>query len=137
MNSHSWTAWIDEIAETGTASKPSKPGDMVKTSEGKPFGVIEFIKYQKTDFIAELGKKGNHYIYHFFPSAKLQSGTKFKDSLSDVLLALFKREDQIELDWVPEMKAWAVRISGWVDNIWGDDLADRAIHNLDTMLKEI
>jgi hypothetical protein len=126
--------WVERVVG-GRDAKPLANGEVVKSSAGEPFGVIEFVRVKKDGFVAELGKKSNHYIYHFYPSDQYMMGTRFEDIMTDVLLELFKREDQIEVDWVPEMKAWAVRISGWTDSIWGDDMAVRAIHRLDEALR--
>ncbi len=127
--------WVERVVG-GRDAKPLSSGEVVKSSGGEPFGVVEFARVTKDDFVAEIGKKGNYYIYHFYPSPRYMAGTIFEDIMTDVLVDLFKREDQIETDWVPEMRAWAVRVSGWTDSIWGDDLAVRAIHRLDEALKE-
>lgn len=133
--SDNYQNWVERVVG-GRDAKPLSPNEVVKSSSGEPFGVIEFVHVSKADFSVELGKKGNFYIYHFYPSDRFMSGTKFEDALSDVLLELFKREDQVEIDWTNEMKSWAVRVSGWTDHIWGDDLAVRVIHRLDQVLTE-
>ena len=126
--------WVERVVG-GRDAKPLANGEIVKSSSGEQFGVVEFAKITKTHFIAEIGKKGDTYIYHFYPSDQYAVGTLFEDTMTDVLLELFKREDQIEVDWVHEMKAWAVRISGWTNHVWGDDLAVRAIDRLDERLR--
>ena len=144
--SDTYQHWVERIVG-GRDAKPLHNGEIVKSSSGTPFGVIEFARIVKSNFVANLGKKGDKYIYHFYPldkyhpsfngsivSQTIVNGTTFYGALSKVFLELFKREDQIEADWVPEMKAWAVRVSGWADNVWGDDLAVRAIHRLDEVL---
>ncbi len=127
--------WVDGVVQ-GRMAKPLNSGEIVKSSSGKQVGAIEFVMLPKTYFMSEVGKKGNAYIYHFYPSPGIEDhlGKKFYDCLSEAFLDVFKREDQIEADWVEEMQAWAVRVTGWTDNVWGDELAVRAIDKLDEIL---
>lgn len=127
--------WVDRVVE-GHDAKPLSPNEVIKSSAGEPFEVVKFARISKANFTVDLGKKGKYYIYHFYPSARFMTGTEFEDALSDVFLELFKREDQVEVDWVEEMKSWYVRVSGWTDHVWGDDLAERVIHRLDQVLTE-
>ena len=127
--------WMERVAG-GRNAKPLSTGEVVKSSSAEPFVAVEFVRIPKAHFIANVGKKGNAYIYHFYPSARLLSGTTFEDTLADVFLELFKREDQIESEWVDEMKAWAVRVRGWTDHVWGDELALRAVDMLEEVLGE-
>lgn len=127
--------WMERVVG-GRSAKPLSSGEIVKSSSGEPFGAVEFVQIPKTYFMSEVGKKGNTYIYHFYPAPSIDSlsGRTFFDCLSDALLEVFKRKDQIEADWVEEMQAWAVRIHGWTDHVWGDELALRAIDRLDELL---
>lgn len=138
--------WIERVVG-GRNAKPLSSGEIVKSSSGEPFGAIEFVRVDKIGFIAEVGKKGDTYIYHFFPAIPYQpnprvdgaemavNGIIFSEALSGAFIEVFKREDQIEMDWVEEMKAWAVRVRGWTDHVWGDDLAIRAVHRVDELLR--
>lgn len=139
--------WIERVIG-GRNAKPLSSGEIVKSSSGEPFGVIEFVGVPKQYFVAEVGKKGDKYIYHFYPLPKHRpdirdgmmsqepiNGTTFYDAITHAFLDVFKREDQIEAEWVEEMKAWAVRVSGWTDHVWGDELATRAIERVEELLK--
>jgi hypothetical protein len=123
--------WMERVVG-GRNAKPLTSGEVVKSSKGEPFGAVEFVKIPKQGFMAEVGKKGDTYIYHFFPAI---SDKQFYDLMSEALLEVFKREDQIEVDWADEMKAWAVRVRGWTDHVWGDELAIRAVDRLDELLR--
>lgn len=142
--------WIERVSG-GRTSKPLSPGEIVKSSSGEPFGVVEFVRIPKKYFVAEVGKKGNKYIYHFFPAPSFQTNvsssmvsevmvdgtsTMFSKALSKAFLEIFKREDQIEAEWVEEMKSWAVRVSGWTDHVWGDELALRVVEKVQEFLTE-
>lgn len=122
--------WIERVSG-GRTSKPLSSGEIVKSSSGEPFGVVEFVRVTKKDFVAEVGKRGDKYIYHFYP---INDGHVFYHSLAKAFLEIFKREDQIEADWVEEMKSWAVRVSGWTNHVWGDELALRAIEKVQEFL---
>lgn len=139
--------WIERVVG-GRDAKPLSSGEIVKSSSGESFGAIEFVRVPKQDFVAEVGKKGDKYIYHFYPTPKYQpdirygvvvqelteGGITFSDVLTQAFLEIFKREDQIEAEWVAEMKAWAVRVSGWTNHVWGDELAARVIEKVQEFL---
>ncbi len=130
--SESFETWVERVTKT-TSIVPLKPGTMVTSSTGKSFGAIDFAKVSKKLFMAEIGKKSDVYYYHFYPSTEV-SQNDFYEKMADAFLEVFKNKDQIEADWVPEMNSWAVRVTGWGDNVWGDDLAIKVINLLDKML---
>ncbi len=132
--SESFETWVERVTKTPNVVVPLKSGAKVVSSSGKSFGVVEFAKVSKKLFMVEIGKKSDVYYYHFYPSTEV-SQNDFYEKMADALLVAFKNKDQIEADWVPEMNSWAVRVTGWGNNIWGDDLAIRAINLLDTLLE--
>lgn len=123
--------WVDRVA-VDRGSKPLTEGEVVKTPPPQPFGAVEFVKVEKKGFVAEVGKKGDFYVYHFYPSDLKNHG--FFDKMEEALLQIFKNPEQIEVDWVEEFKSYAVRVRGWTSNIWGDELAVRAIDVLEEKL---
>lgn len=135
--SENYQNWVERVVG-GRDAKPLNSGDVVKSSAGEQFGVIEFVKIQKEKFLAEVGKKGDFYIYHFYPIEKLQNALihDFYNPMSDALVQCFKNGDQIEASWEEDMRAFAVRVRGWTTNIWGDEMALRVIDILDEKLKE-
>lgn len=132
-----YQSWVERVVG-GRNAKPLDSGEIVKSSAGEPFGAVEFVQIYKPNFMAEVGKKGDKYIYHFYPSKKiLDHGAIAKDfyePMATTFLDVFKREDQIEADWVDEMKAWVVRVSGWTNHVWGDELALRVIEKFHELL---
>lgn len=147
--SDTYQNWMERVVG-GRDGKPLNPNEIVKSSAGEPFGAVEFVQIQKKWFTAEVGKKGKFYIYHLYPRQQLcpdvsrwavshpliaGCSTTFYDAMSRSFLEVFKNEDQIEAEWVEEMKAWAIRVSGWTDNVWGDDLALLAIDKTEKMLE--
>lgn len=146
--SSSYQQWISEVTK-GKLGGTLQSGELVKSSSGKPFAALEFVQVTKKEFIAEVAKKEPFYIYHFFPSSKYAStfnnkvrqdpvvnGCTFLDVLSDAFIEIFKREDQVVVDWVYEMKAWAIKVSGWTNHIWGDELALRVIERVAEIIEE-
>lgn len=131
--SESFELWVERVTKSPGLVTPIKPGELVKSSSGKPFGVINFAQVKKKLFLAEIGKKSDVYYYHFYPSTETNP-TDFYEKMSDAFIDVFKNKDQVEADWVPEMNSWAVRVTGWGNSVWGDDLALKVINLLDTML---
>src|ERR1043166_404040 len=120
--------------------KPTlQTGEVVKTPGGEPFGAIDFARTERDSYVAEVGKKGGQYIYHFYPKTKDKS---FRDKLEAALLEVFKNSDQIEISFIEkgeddpwvEVNSWAVRVRGFGSNIWGDELAVRVFNVLDESL---
>lgn len=127
--SENYQNWIDRIAG-GRDAKPLNAGEVVQAPAAEPFGVINFAKAEKKGFNVEVGKKGDVYVYHFYPTKK----EGFFEKMEESLLQVFKNPEQIEAAWVDEMKSFAVRVRGWVHTIWGDDLAIRVIDVLEEKL---
>ena len=52
----------------GREGRPLATGDTVSTPGAQDFGTIEFAKLTRSRYRAEVGKRGDCYIYHFYPS---------------------------------------------------------------------
>ncbi len=124
--------WVDRVA-VERESKPLTEGEIVKTPPPQPFGVVQFATIEKKDFVAQVGKKGDVYIYHFYPRSE-EIIWKFKGPLEDAFIQIFKNPQQVEVDWVEEFQSFAVKVSGWVHTVWGDELAVRVLDVLDEKL---
>ena len=119
---------------------------------------IAFAKFKSDSFTAEVGKnEDGDLIFHFWPTAndtynhlefvgqpgEERSPTKhlwvhnegFSDSLADAFLEIFKLEDRLCWDYVPEMNSWVVRAAGFGENIMADELSSRLFINLRTQLE--
>lgn len=128
MSGENYQSWVERVVG-GRDAKPLAEGEVVKSSSGEPFGAIQFLKLQKEGFVAEVGKKGDQYIYHFYPEEKYLGALiyQFYEPMSNAFIELFKRPEQVEAVWEEDMKAYAVRVLGYVNTIWGDELALRVI----------
>lgn len=124
--------WIDRVS-VDRESKPLVEGEIVKTPPPQPFGVVNFATIEKKDFTAQVGKKGEFYIFHFFPKSESVIW-KFKGPLEEAFIQIFKNPEQVEVDWVEEFQSFAVRVRGWVHTVWGDELAMRVIEVLEEKL---
>lgn len=135
MSADNFQSWVERLARDENSSKPLTTGEVVKSSAGEPFGAVSFARIEKAHFIAEVGKKGKHYIYHFYPNEKwLGAVAAFMYPVKDAFEELFKDHGEVEIDWVEEMMSWAFKVSGWTDHIWGDELAVRVIEVADEKL---
>ncbi len=129
-----YQAWVERVV-AGRENKPLEPNEIVKSSSGQPYNAINFVTVQKNGFKVEIGKKGADYIFHFFPKDEA-TVWQFKGPLEDAFLEVFKNPEQIEADWVEEFQSFAVRVRGFVHNVWGDELALRAVDVLEKKLGE-
>lgn len=132
--SENFHSWVDRVA-VDRESKPLTPGEIVKAPPPQPFGTVQFVQIEKKGFKAEVGKKGDHYIYHFYPASETEVW-KFKGPLEDAFIQVFKNPEQVEAAWVEEFQSFAVRVSGWVHTVWGDELAVRVIDVLEEKLND-
>jgi hypothetical protein len=133
--SDNYDSWVERVVG-GRDGKPLEGGEIVKSSAGEPFGAIDFVRIQKDDFLAEVGKKGDDYIFHFFPAEKyLNSLFEFSSRMEDALLESFKDATRVQAAWEDLMKAYAVKASGFANNVWGDELALRVVSALEQKLK--
>lgn len=132
MSYTEYQKWVDRVV-AGRDGRPLSSGEVIKSEPAKPFGTIEFVKVVRASFATELGKKGDFYIYHFYPTNASVQETFF-EHMENALLEVFKNPEQIEAVWSEEMKSWAVKVRGFTTNIWGDDLAIKVIELLDKKL---
>lgn len=133
---NTFQSWVDSVAKNQTPEAIQR-GDVVKSSSGTNFGAVEFLKFQKNNFVAEVGKKGDYYIYHVYPAEKWQGRLpSFFYPMMGAFQQMFKDNGEIEHEWVEEMMSYALRVSGWTNHVWGDELAIRAIDVTDSNLDE-
>jgi hypothetical protein len=128
VSTDTYQSWVERIAG-GREGKPLGAGEEVTTAAGEPFGAIEFVKIQKKGFLAEVGKKGDNFIFHFFPEEPLTHALvyQFVDPINDAFIEIFKETERIEGVWEDDMTAYAVRALGFVSTMWGDEQALRVI----------
>lgn len=128
--------WVERVMG-GRNGKPLSVGESVGTSadDPEPFSPIRFARLEKDLYIAEVGKKGGDYVYHFYPSDKVKG--IFEDKMGDAFIAIFKKPEQIEAVYTEELGSWAVRARGFADTLWGDDLAIRVFDKLDSLLENV
>ena len=127
MSEENFQSWVERTVANREA-KPLSSGEVIKSSAGQAFGVVEFARIEQEDFLADVGKKGDFYIYHFYPMPIThEKSLALMDALEKAFPKIFKDNGEVEIDWVPEMNSAAVRVSGWTSHVWGDDLAVRVV----------
>lgn len=130
-----YDAWIDRMA-SGREGKPLTAGEIVSPGDPTAYSSIEFLQLPRHHYTGEVGKRGGAYIFHFFPKAPFDTTDVFEEIMGDVFLEVFKNPQQIEAAWSSELKSWAVKVTGFVNTIWGDDQALSIFDKLDKALLE-
>ena len=121
---------------------------------------LAFARAERPSFTAEVGKSGRDLIFHFWPvqhdkySRFMYTGIEhdpykiekdlenyvwvfadgFSDSLAESFLEVFKQEDRLCWDFVPEMNSWIVRAAGYGENLMKNEMANSV---LDTLQKKL
>ena len=128
----SYNDWVERVM-TEKQMVTLDNGDVVKTAAAEPFKVTEFFVAEPRDkYYVEVAKRGNDFIFHFYPAEGLSN---FFDAMSDALVESFKRTEQIEAAYSDELGSWAAKASGFVDTVWGDELALLVLSILDKKLE--
>lgn len=130
-----YDAWIERMA-SGREGKPLTAGEVVSPGNPTAYSSIEFIRLSRLHYTGEVGKRGNEYIFHFFPKSPFDSSGLFEEIMGDIFLEVFKNPQQIEAAWSSELNSWAVKVTGFVNTIWGDDQALSIFDKLDKALFE-
>lgn len=129
------------------------------------FHTHNFVKVERPSFLAEVGRadgangeENEDLVFHFFPvydekySIRTDVVTRgedgapkkhdrwdfvsaFPDILGDSFLAIFKQEDKLCWDYVPEMTSWVVRCQGFGTNIMANQLAEKLFADLQGRLE--
>ena len=99
------------------------------------FETIQFSKVACEHFVGEVGVVEGDLIFHFFPAGDA-FGDNFSDGLAQAFLDVFKLEDRLCWDFVPEMNSWVVRASGFGSNPQHQVLAGKLFVALECILGE-
>ncbi len=122
-----FNTWTERLARDPKHSKPLSEGEVVQSSAAEPFLPIDFVKISKPNLAAEVGKRGKHYIFHFYADYKKFSPETFRAHIEAGFDQVFTGQGEAEFAFSEELKSWAVRLSGWSEHIWGDELAARVV----------
>jgi len=116
-----------------------------------PVQAIYFAKTERPSFSAEVGKNDDgDLIFHFWPTADDRYnvltpvngehlwlfGDGFAEALAQSFLDVFKLEEKLCWDFVPELNSWVVRATGFGDNIMADDLSNKLFDILQARLEK-
>ncbi len=132
-----YDAWVERVAAERKV-KPLTAGDVIEPGKPQSYTSVEFLRLEREHYIGEVGKRGDDYIFHFFPKAHTDStfasDTRFEEKMGDVFLSVFKNPNQIQAAWTEEVSSWAVKVTGFVNTVWGDDQALSIFDKLDKAL---
>jgi hypothetical protein len=115
-------------------------GDMAEACAKMPkdrhgFSAVGFTKIERPSFTGEVGRVDNDLLFHFWPAEdpKYSRGPNdgglwefseiFPDALATSFLEVFRLEDRLCWDFVPEMNSWVVRANGFGRNPLAEELA--------------
>ena len=138
---HEWAKGVraewDERVKNGdsVAEHFNKEIETAGKSEVSP---VAFARTERPSFIGEVGTVDGDLFFHFFPSDNddyssledVGDGEKarvfcdvFADALATSFIEVFKFEDKMCWDFVPEMNSWVVRVTGYAENSHAGDLS--------------
>lgn len=110
---------------------------------------VSFAQFSAPCFQAEVGKVDDDLFFHFFPAENEYHSViagegentywsfkeGFEDKMGDAFLAVFKHEDKLCWDFVPELHSWVVRCTGFGANVMANQLAEKLFSKLQRILE--
>lgn len=127
-----YDAWVERVA-AGRDGKPLNPGEVVEPGAPTPYTSIEFVRTDRDHYVGEVGKRGDDYIFHFYPKTE-EVKRDFENKMGDAFLEVFKNPEQVQSAWTEEVGSWAVKVTGFAKTLWGDDQALSIFPKLDALL---
>lgn len=132
--------WVDEM-KNKLASQGMKDADISEAVESlrqiekgpQPYNVITFARTERPKYVAEVAKKGEDFIYHFWPDKALDF-TQFENLMGDAFLEVFKFPERCASEYIPELESFAVKVSGVSANPFIDGLLPEVFKVLDERL---
>lgn len=120
-----------------------------------PVAGVAFAEFKSESFTGEVGKNDDgDLIFHFWPTANDRYhtlrpakdsegkdiqlwcfGEPFQGILGDAFVEVFRFEEKLCWDYVPEMNSWVVRAQGFGKNFMADELATKLFVTLKGMLE--
>lgn len=152
---YDWAKKVRKEFEQKAAEDPNLGALNKELTQGgdHAVGVINFSTIECPSFRGEVGKVEDDLFFHFFPTADetfsellgedRETGEKmwgfkpvFQDALATSFLEVFKHEDKLCWDFVPELQSWVVRCKGFGTNVMKDQLASKLFATLQTRLEQ-
>ncbi len=136
-----WVADMKKKLAAGDMSDPHVREIYTLPQPGqKAIDFVEFTKVVRSQYLAEVGKKGNDIIFHFFTSGETfprseATQTAFEDVMGDAFIEVFRLPDRLQAAFTEELRSWAVRVIGFADNPAANMLAGNLFDALDRRLK--
>lgn len=158
---HDWAKKQREEWDSMATGHPMVSRFDMEISKGgdHPVAAISFAEFKCDSYTAEVGKSdGGDLMFHFWPTSndkynhleqqvtpqgrapeprdflwKHNSG--FDSHLADAFIEVFKLEDKLCWDYVPELNSWVVRAQGFGSNLMVDELTARLFESLRAKLE--
>ncbi len=130
---NSYNNWIKKIV-SGESGESLTSGTFYTPGDPQDYKPITFHTLDREWYVGEVAKKGNDYIYHFYPKGDHRL---FEQKMEDTFLFVFKNANQVQSAWSDELNSWAVKVTGFGNTIWGDTQAESIFSILDNALQTI
>jgi len=162
---HEWakkirSEWDDKV-QSGDPIVSHLDKEMAEVGKSE-VGAVSFARTERPSFVGEVGRVGEDLFFHFWPTSDDRYSvltyvgnardeyTKekdvenhiyvfsdvFADALATSFLEIFKFEDRMCWDFVPEMNSWVVRVSRFADSPAAEDLSSQLFDSLQRRLEK-
>lgn len=95
-----------------------------------PIEPVRFRTVTTSMFRGEVAMIGPDLVFHFWPNEGASFPPPFADQLAESFLAVFKFNDRLFWDYVPELTSWVVRAAGWSESPAREELSNRLFAHL-------
>lgn len=133
QETHEWAK--ERMAEwDGLAEKMRAQDPALELGKQKRVGVPPYAQFDNHLFYGDITIRDGDLFFHFFPKEGHPFGEIFPEALGDAFTAVFKHVDRLFWDFVPELNSWVVRCAGFGDNPLLDQVADRVLVKIKSLL---
>ncbi len=122
----------------------------IEAEPQKKIGAPPLLQFENASFYGDVCRRDGDLIFHFFPTSNDRFSVKvdvagekiwvfgdhFADNLGDSFNQVFKHQERLFWDYVPELNSWVVRCSGFGDNPLNDALVEQVLVTLKKKNKE-
>lgn len=156
--------WAKKVADEFKTMSATEGADDVKALDNEltnggdhHVNTIQFVHVDRDAYRTEIGKVEDDLMFHFYPSpdplysiasivettdeeGNVSKETRydfkelFPSALASAFLAVFKQEEKLCWDYVPELISWVVRCKGFGNNVMKNKLAEKLLDSLDSQL---
>lgn len=107
----------------------TKGKDTLQSEVNKKVIVPPILRFENMSFVGDVALRDGDLFFHFYPTDRAPNvlmpvgkekmwvfGDKFSAHLADSFKKVFRFEERLFWDFVPELNSWVVRAAGFGDN---------------------